>query len=74
MCLDKRARTSTIGAIQPGVLYIDPPGGWRYGFPKPFPSGLDAYQTRTWLTANGYPLPYEGAADHCRYFYLEPNE
>ncbi len=33
---------------------IDPPSGWRYGFPKEYdnPDNLPMYE---WLVANGYP-------------------
>lgn len=36
------------------ALMIDPPDGWRYGFPKPIPK---EHQTRTleWLVEEGYP-------------------
>ncbi len=36
------------------MLIIDPPSGWRYGFPKPFtnPEGLPVNE---WLIKNGYP-------------------
>lgn len=35
-------------------LYIDPPEGWRYGFPKIIPA---EHQSRTneWLVEQGYP-------------------
>lgn len=32
---------------------IDPPEGWRYGFPKEIPEHVD--DTRKWLIENGYP-------------------
>jgi hypothetical protein len=32
---------------------IDPPEGWRYGFPKEIPEDVD--NTRKWLIENGYP-------------------
>ena len=32
---------------------IDPPGGWRYGFPKAIPQ--DVTDTQKWLIENGYP-------------------
>ena len=32
---------------------IDPPGGWRYGFPKEIPEDID--NTQQWLIENGYP-------------------
>ena len=36
--------------------YVDPPSGWKYGFPKllpyPEPEGFDFYQ---WLVDEGYP-------------------
>lgn len=35
-------------------LYIDPPSGWRYGFPKEFIEE-DCHNLELWLIANGYP-------------------
>ena len=33
--------------------YIDPPHGWRYGFPKVLPEGIK--DITMWLLENGYP-------------------
>ena len=40
--------------LKPENLMIDPPSGWRYGFPKIIPK---EHQTRTldWLVEQGYP-------------------
>lgn len=37
--------------------YVDPPEGWRYGFPKVLPNDWqDHYETlHAWMLANGYP-------------------
>jgi hypothetical protein len=35
------------------VLFIDPPSGWKYGFPKPAPT--PPKDMNAWLVANGYP-------------------
>jgi hypothetical protein len=35
------------------VQMIDPPSGWKYGFPKPIPE--DVTDINKWLTENGYP-------------------
>jgi hypothetical protein len=35
------------------VQYIDPPEGWRYGFPKVIPDGV--VNTSKWLVEQGYP-------------------
>ena len=35
------------------VEYIDPPSGWKYGFPKVLPEGVD--DVMKWLVENGYP-------------------
>jgi hypothetical protein len=32
---------------------IDPPSGWKYGFPKEIPEHVN--NTRDWLIDNGYP-------------------
>lgn len=34
-------------------LYIDPPSGWKYGFPKRMPESVK--DVNTWLIDNGYP-------------------
>lgn len=33
---------------------IDPPGGWRFGFPKPYMPRLGE-NMRDWLVREGYP-------------------
>lgn len=35
------------------VQMIDPPSGWKYGFPKPLPE--DVKDTCRWLVEQGYP-------------------
>lgn len=35
-------------------LMIDPPDGWRYGFPKPIPKE-HLHRTLEWLVEQGYP-------------------
>lgn len=35
------------------AVVIDPPEGWRYGFPKVIPD--DVQDERKWLVENGYP-------------------
>ena len=34
---------------------IDPPSGWRYGFPKAFDRVTDGDDLRAWLVQEGYP-------------------
>lgn len=36
------------------MIWVDPPSGWKYGFPKPRPADLegDFYE---WLVSEGYP-------------------
>ena len=49
--------------------YIDPPGGWLYGFPKLFTKGK-AETLDSWLVRNGYPREEieRGMAKYCRYW------
>ena len=35
------------------TLMVDPPSGWKYGFPKAKPD--DATDTIAWLLSEGYP-------------------
>lgn len=50
---------------------IDPPGGWKYGFPKPIPSQILHHEPSfiSWLKEQGYPekdIPL--ALKHSRYW------
>jgi hypothetical protein len=36
------------------VRWIDPPSGWKYGFPKPF-EAAPGQEINDWLINNGYP-------------------
>lgn len=49
---------------------IDPPSGWRYGFPKEIPENIT--DVRAWLVKNGYPQSeIDACGEHfyCRYLY-----
>lgn len=47
--------------------YVDPPSGWKYGFPKVFDTEVDGVM-REWLIEQGYP-PFE--IDACGdYFFV----
>jgi len=53
---------------------IDPPSGWRYGFPKPIPD--DVKNVNDWLIEQGYPKSIiEEMGDYffCRYW-EEPSD
>ena len=57
-------------------MMIDPPSGWRYGFPRIFPSEARG-RTLEWLVANGYPQrEIDNMGDHfyCRYWEQEFDE
>lgn len=48
---------------------IDPPSGWKYGFPKPIPN--DVKDVKKWLIENGYPkklIEDLGEYFYCRYW------
>lgn len=34
--------------------YVDPPSGWKYGFPKVFDTEIDGVM-REWMIKEGYP-------------------
>ena len=36
------------------TLYVDPPEGWRYGFPKAVPKDREA-DIMAWIIKEGYP-------------------
>ena len=37
-----------------GVIMIDPPSGWRYGFPKRIPES-EFHRAEEWMVEHGYP-------------------
>lgn len=56
----------------PKMLIIDPPGGWKYGFPRPLTQ--TAKETlEEWLLRMGYPQIEidQGGAKYCRYWEAE---
>lgn len=49
--------------------FIDPPSGWKYGFPKEVPDDIE--DTNQWLIENGYPkeeIEKLGEYFYCRYW------
>ena len=57
------------------ALIIDPPSGWKYGFPKPIPEDRLKDQD-VWLVEQGYPqaeIDALGEYFYCRYW-EEPNK
>jgi hypothetical protein len=63
----------------PKRLIIDPPSGWRYGFPKPIHEefhtlGSD-FDLARWLISEGYPEEdIELALKYSRYWETEIDE
>lgn len=56
------------------VTMIDPPDGWRYGFPKPASEDwVNAkIDLKNWLIRNGYPVKEaEFASKHSRFWTQE---
>jgi hypothetical protein len=48
------------------MMWIDPPSGWRYGFPKIWTRQVPIQQ---WLIDNGYPeQDVEWASEHMRWW------
>jgi len=57
------------------IKMIDPPSGWKYGFPKKLPEGIK--DTKKWLVENGYPqheIDSCGDYFYCRYWERESDE
>ena len=54
------------------VTMIDPPSGWKYGFPKPMPKVFATWKEQEeWLVSEGYPQSeIDSCGDHfyCRYW------
>ena len=48
-------------------VMIDPPLGWRYGFPAELPDSV--IDVKTWLVEKGYPeKEVDFAIQHCRFW------
>jgi hypothetical protein len=57
------------------MTIIDPPSGWKYGFPKPIPKDRIKDQD-VWLVEQGYPqeeIDALGEYFYCRYW-EQPDE
>jgi hypothetical protein len=54
------------------MTMIDPPGGWRYGFPKALPKAFETTEElNEWLISEGYPkkvIEEYGEHFYCRYW------
>lgn len=51
------------------MLLIDPPSGWKYGFPKAY-NNPDNLTVAEWLVNNGYPaseFDEDGQPHWCRF-------
>ena len=49
--------------------YVDPPSGWKYGFPKSIPEDVEIGERtfKQWLIDEGYPeKDIEFAIKYCR--------
>lgn len=51
-------------------LIIDPPSGWKYGFPKPIPEEIiyEGSGLEDWLIEQGYPESEIHLAKYSRYW------
>jgi hypothetical protein len=56
------------------MMYVDPPSGWMYGFPKIIPLRILLEENNEgrakWFLDQGYPqaLIDDGMLSHCRYW------
>ena len=48
--------------LDPDRLMIDPPSGWRYGFPKRIPREHQ-HRATEWMIEQGYPRIQRRASD-----------
>jgi len=56
------------------ITMIDPPEGWKFGFPKPIPQYvMGGRHFIKWLLEQGYPALYidKGYHKYCRYWQQE---
>ena len=54
------------------VTMVDPPSGWKYGFPKAMPQKfLNGLEFNAWLVSEGYPqklIDELGDQFYCRHW------
>jgi hypothetical protein len=67
--------TLKIFKIKNMITIIDPPSGWKYGFPKPIPEDR-IEDVLVWLAEQGYPQSEidglgENFTNYCRYWEQE---
>jgi len=66
---DTKSYITTTTTPEP-ITMIDPPSGWKYGFPKPIPKDR-LKDVNTWLIEQGYPqseIDSLGEHFYCRYW------
>lgn len=61
------------------MIMVDPPGGWKYGFPRPMPVEIREAggSVIPWLVENGYPqaeVDSYGKHFYVRYWEQDVNE
>jgi hypothetical protein len=60
------------------VWMVDPPSGWKYGFPKPLPMEVHKKNnTLEWLLSEGYPqAEIDACGEHfyCRYWEVDEED
>jgi hypothetical protein len=55
------------------IKMVDPPSGWRYGFPKEMSQDLKSEtEVIQWFLDNGYPqsLIDDGMLRYCRFWFI----
>lgn len=53
------------------VTMVDPPSGWKYGFPKAMPPSVKEEEFNAWLVREGYPqklIDLLGEHFYCRFW------
>ena len=59
------------------VTMVDPPSGWKYGFPKELPDSAKGDAFFSWLVSEGYPqseIDNMGEHFYSRYWEQEVEE
>lgn len=52
------------------TMWVDPPAGWMYGFPKLYTPEVDG-DLYTWLVDNGYPADHVDPSTLVRFWDAE---
>lgn len=66
--MTKLTNEETAQIIKSQKVWVDPPSGWKFGFPKIYDKSVDNPDMNAWMIEQGYP---KKVMESCgNYFYV----